>query len=248
LQKFAINTLIMTIIAIAVGFLVVFAIYSNKAAVGQQADASSDYLIKQIEELEDDAASLEKQIIDTRSQIESLQTKQENSQTIISNEEKKLSNLNLMAGFTELTGPGIIITLDDNTEGAALAKKTNPSTYQPENFIVHDKDLLYIVKSLSNASEAVSINDIRLVDTSHIRCVGTVIMVNSTRVAPPYEIKIIGNADALENTLYECSRYKYLIQYDMPIKVEKTKDLTIPAYSGVYSAKYMQLVPQDDNE
>ncbi len=247
MQKITSNTLVMTIIAVAVGILVVFAIYSNKASVGQQTDSSSDYLIKQIKDLEDEADSLEKQIIATRSQIEELQTEQKNSQTIISKDEEKLSNLNLMAGFTDLNGPGIIITLDDNIEGAELAKKTNPSTYQPENFIVHDKDLLYIVKALSNISEAVAINDIRLVNNSHIRCVGTVIMVNSTRVAPPYEIKIIGNADELETALYECSRYKYLVQYDMPIKVEKPEDITIPAYSGAYSSKYLQLVPQDKN-
>lgn len=247
MQKLTSNILMMTIIAVAVGFLVVFAIYSNKAAVGQQTDAGADYLIKQIEDLEDEADSLEEQIIDTRSQIEELQTQQESRQTIISKDEKKLSNLNLMAGFTDLNGPGIIITLDDNTEGAALAKKNNPSTYQPENFIVHDKDILYIVKALSNISEAVAINDIRLVDTSHIRCVGTVIMVNSTRVAPPYEIKIIGNADELETALYECSRYKYLIQYDMPIEVKKSKDIKIPAYSGAYSYKYLQVAPQDEN-
>lgn len=97
-----------------------------------------------------------------------------------------------------LLKPWDYITLDDNTVGAEFAQKNNPTTYVASNYIVHDKDLLYLIRSLASATEACSVNDVRITDSSSIRCAGTIILINSTRLAPPYEIKIIGDPDELE--------------------------------------------------
>ena len=55
------------------------------------------------------------------------------------------------------------------------------------------QDLLYIINDLKRGgAEAISINEQRIISTSEIRCVGNTILVNTTRLAPPYHIKVIG--------------------------------------------------------
>ena len=49
----------------------------------------------------------------------------------------------MQTGLTPLEGPGIKVTLDDNPKGAEAAKTSDVLTYNPENYIIHDKNVLY---------------------------------------------------------------------------------------------------------
>ena len=76
------------------------------------------------------------------------------------------------------------------------------STDDPNRYIIHYENLLYLVNDLRNAgAEGISINGQRIVVSSEIRCVGNVILVNTTRLAPPFEISAIGDPKALELSL-----------------------------------------------
>ena len=71
-----------------------------------------------------------------------------------------------MLGLTDVTGPGVIVTLSDS-------KKDIASSLNPSQLLVHDLDVLSVINELKNAgAEAISINDQRIVPTTGIICGG----------------------------------------------------------------------------
>lgn len=238
------NEIFITTLFIILGLLIVITIATHEA-INKQVENSNQELINYIEAMETETSDLEQEIIATREAIEAIHSEYAESESRLNLLNNTLNQLNLQAGYTDVTGKGIIITLNDNTVGAELAKKNNPATYNAENYIVHDKDLLYIIKALAADAEAISINGILIVDSSSIRCVGTVIMVNSSRIAPPYEILIIGDQDKLMESLYASSRYITLVYKEIPITAVPSDNITISAYKGSYSTNLSTLVRDD---
>jgi len=71
------------------------------------------------------------------------------------------------AGLLALQGKGVIVTVDD-TKSVPQAGIKNPNLY-----LTKDEDLLKVINELRAAgSEAISINDQRLISTSEIRSAG----------------------------------------------------------------------------
>ena len=91
----------------------------------------------------------------------------DNSQ--LEEKEEQIKQGNKMIGLTEVTGPGVIVTLSDS-------KKDANSVLNPSTLLVHDVDILGVVNELKNAgAEAISINDQRIVPTTSISCGGNII-------------------------------------------------------------------------
>lgn len=106
----------------------------------------------------------------------------------------ELERARLLAGLTQVQGPGIIVKLED-------APKTVWGV-DPTLGVVHDTDLLVLVNELRAAgAEAIAINDQRVGALTAIRCVGPLITVNGVTISPPYEIAAIGDPDKLEKAL-----------------------------------------------
>lgn len=232
--------LTITLLCFMTGSMLTLAARTQAALLSHQGENKNKAIIDMIETMETEVDKLSQSISDTRSQIESIESEQatavENSEAM----QKMLSGLRVRAGLTEVTGPGITITLEDNESGAAQTKAQTPNYFVPENFIIHDKNLLYLVNALGLHAEAIAINNQRIVTTSHIRCVGTVIMVNSSRMAPPYEIKAIGVPEILEACVVSSGEYKGLKAREMPVKITREKELTLPKYNGSLSFEYTE--------
>lgn len=231
------NILFLTGTSLLLGVMIMLSIHTNLAAE-VNTESNTQELVGYIENLEEEITDLETQIAATRDQIEALESSQADEQTHISSMNTTLNRLNMNAHLTTVEGPGIIITLNDNTVGAEFAQKNNPTTYVASNYIIHDKDLLYLIRSLAEATEACAVNDVRITDSSSIRCAGTIILINSTRLAPPYEIKIIGDPEELVNALLKSGTYLSLVYRGMPIQYEKQDSISIAAYTGAYSTNY----------
>lgn len=141
---------------------------------------------------------------------------------------------NKMIGLTEVTGPGIILTIADSDV-------ESNSVLDPNNFLIHDIDLLKVVNELKNAgAEAISINGQRIILTTPIICGGNIININGEKIGSPFEIKAIGSPEALAN-LSRPGGYLSKLE-DRGIKVstpKKSNSITIPKYSGVLNFKYI---------
>lgn len=109
----------------------------------------------------------------------------------------QLKELQMLSGFTSISGPGVRMTLADNPEAAKLGGN---SPFIPG--IVHDFDLLQIVNELRNAkAEGIAVNGRRITAYTPIRCVGGPILINYEPVVPPYSIEAIGDQDTIEENL-----------------------------------------------
>lgn len=219
------------LISIFSGLLVAWQWRSHQATAAQTNQDPG--LIDIIHSLENEDASLENHIADLRQEIDTLQKQHSQGTDHLAGIQKEIDKLRLSAGLAAVMGPGITVTLDDNNAGAEAAQKSSPATYKPDDFIIHDKNVLYMVSDLKAAgAEAIAVNGQRIVTNSDIRCVGTVIMVNSTRLAPPYVIQAIGNPDKLEAAALRSVDFVDLKSRDFPVKVVKNDNLNLPAYKG----------------
>ncbi|MEW6660805.1 MAG: DUF881 domain-containing protein [Bacillota bacterium] len=200
-------------------------------------------LVSVIEELEAETLVLEEKILELRKQLDALHDAQLEDEEEITSLQKELQWMRSIAALTEVYGPGITVTLDDNVAGSNAAK--NQPDYNPNNYIIHDKNILYLVNEIKRAgAEAIAVNNQRIVSTSDIRCVGPVIFVNSTRMAPPYIIQAIGDPDRLERVVSMGEEYTYLKYKDFPVKLVRETVISLPAYKGGYSLNNAQKAPE----
>ena len=146
---------------------------------------------------------------------------------------------NKVVGLSEVTGNGLVITVNDNQKISL-----NSWLADPNLLIVHDTDLIYIVNELKNAgAEAISINEQRIVTTSSIECDGNVIMVNGEKIGAPFEIKAIG----LPEALISIDRFGGYLDYlkeerylDVIVKRADKEEITIPKYTGIMKFEYAE--------
>jgi uncharacterized protein YlxW (UPF0749 family) len=154
-----------------------------------------------------------------------VKTLEENTGADIKSEE--VLQLKADSGYTAMTGPGVIVTVDDS-------KVVHKPGDNPNLYIIHDDDLLRIINELRAAgAEALSINKERIIDVSEIRCAGPTVSVNNTRFSPPYEIKAIGNGKTLESALkLRGGVVETLKLWGISVDVVQKDNVVIPAFKG----------------
>ena len=138
----------------------------------------------------------------------------------------EINRIRILAGFTEVTGEGIVVTLDDKPGYDPLK--------DPVASIIHDGNIRHVVNLLiNNGAAAISINGMRLVNSSYIYCIGPTILCNRERMTPPYVISAIGPAELMETAALED---QVLNQLKIPeigviIEVEKKEQIVIPPFA-----------------
>ena len=220
----------------------------QRKAFAEQADQNGIELAAYIEATEAECTALQQEIQQIQEGIATIRNQEAEGQTLLQSLTSTLDALRVNAGLTSLTGPGLVVTLEDNTAGAAQAQETSPSTYNPASYIVHDKDLLYLIRALAPKAEALSLNGLRVRDSTTIRCVGSVILVDATRLAPPYVIQAIGDPESLQTALTGSDRYRSLLRTYIPIQTQWADQLVIPAYNGSYAMKHSTLSGQEESQ
>lgn len=190
-------------------------------------------LVNKNENLEGHIRELE----DLLNQYRSKATSGESSSDLLQQELRKLQTI---SGLTEVKGEGVVVTVNDSTRDSR--------NEDPNLFIVHDEDLLKVVNVLKAAgAEAISVNGLRITALSEITCAGPVILVNQTRLAPPYIIKAIGNTNNLQASLnMRGGIVESLRFWGIEIEVEPQELVTISPYTGRIDFQYIQT--EEDGE
>lgn len=145
---------------------------------------------------------------------------------------RELEQSNLMVGKTDLTGEGVIVTLNNG---------------QDEN--ISAWDLIYLVNELRYAgAEAISINDVRVTNMTWIVDLAeyTYISVGGNRLQAPYVVKAIGNQTYLDSVLNMkdsgyIDLYKSTADSDKKVSMMKSKKIEIPKCNEELSYKYMKV-------
>jgi len=222
--------------------------YQLQAASNQPGDENMT-IINVIKDLEQENNELENEISALNESINKKKEESSHGAQLTSDLQKTNENLRFLAGLTPVEGPGIKITLDDNNVGAKAAENSG-KLYNPEEYLIHDRNVLYIINELkANGAEAIAVNDQRIIERSTVRCVGTVILVNSARLAPPYVIEAIGNPDFLMAAMSESDEVTYLKAQGFPISTTKEELLQLPPYVSMLKTEYLKpLAEEDENE
>lgn len=108
-----------------------------------------------------------------------------------------LAAVQLAAAETAVTGPGVVVTLDDRPDGAPTGGLDRGG--QLGEGRVQDRDLQVLVNGLWAAgAEAISVNDLRLTVRTAIRSAGEAVLVDFRPISPPYVVRAIGRPGRLE--------------------------------------------------
>ncbi len=222
--------------SIFLGFLLTAQIQSVRARPPATPEYSRDLSVVTIQRLEDEQKSLKDTIARTRAQIVAQQQAATSGASNLSALRDELERQRMAAGLSAIHGPGIQVTLDDSN-------KSLPIGDDAASFLIHDYELRDVTNLLWLAgAEALAINEERLVDSTSIYCVGSMIIVNNTRLSPPYEVRAIGNPTVLEDVLRDPATLKKLKSktklYGVQFKFSQARDLTLPAYTGGVATKY----------
>ncbi|MEP7018471.1 MAG: DUF881 domain-containing protein [Actinomycetota bacterium] len=123
-----------------------------------------------------------------------------------------LSRLELVTGTVPVTGPGLVLTLDDAPAQANANANVDPRLATAfDGGKVIARDLQIIVNGLWQAgAEAISVNGHRLTERAAIRFAGEAILVNYRPLVRPYVITAIGDPGSLSVDFAENDGGSYL--------------------------------------
>jgi uncharacterized protein YlxW (UPF0749 family) len=238
-RKRLVNTVLLVVAGLLAGVLLGLALTPQPASNPGPAEQESSRVQLTIERLEAEQQALKATLADLRQQwSEQGQQAAENSDRLQALN-RELDRQRLLAGQVRVEGPGVRVTLNDSAVEV-------PRGADPNAYIIHEYDLRDIVNLLWAAgSEAIAINDERLVSGTSIYCVGTTVMVNDTRLSPPYEIRAIGNPrvqqEYLSNPTYLASLKEKQRLYNLGFQVVPLTQVTLPGYSGSFLVHYARL-------
>lgn len=203
--------------------------------IGKKTVASNDGLRDEILQLREKYNNIYKELEKAELELEQVRVQAVSNNSSDTEKEERIKQVNKLLGYTEVSGPGFIIYLDDN-RNVSSENVLDISTY-----LVHEPDLLQIVNELFNAgADAVSINNQRIVSTTEIMCDGNIIRVNGELIGVPITIKAIGFPERLDGALNRPEGYLDIMRRDgVIVETEKSDKVTIPKYEGVYTSEFI---------
>jgi uncharacterized protein YlxW (UPF0749 family) len=153
-----------------------------------------------------------------------IQNNQQSSEVL----DKELKEYDMLVGKTNVTGCGVVLTLNDNNDMSFTAS-----------------NLIYLVNELRYAgAEAISVNGQRIVNSSDIVGINNnqYILVNGERIVGPYEVKAIGNKEEFDKILnFKDSGFiPYYRNKGYSIEMHYADNISINAYNKEINLKYLK--------
>jgi uncharacterized protein YlxW (UPF0749 family) len=190
-------------------------------------------LIQRITQGTSSADALQKQVDALRGQVQRIQ-----EQAIGQAGLEQVQQLELVTGYTAVTGPGVSVELNDAATVSGNGG-TNPRANGGfgNTGRVRDTDVQFVVNALwQSGAEAVAINGQRLTTLSAIRAAGDAILVDNRPLVLPYTLQAIGGPDLQQNFQNNAFGGLYLQQlkqdYGIRYDVSSHGKLALPAAAG----------------
>lgn len=147
----------------------------------------------------------------------------------------RVQQLGDQAGVTKMAGQGLKVTLSDAPSLDPVV--SSPSNVPPEAFIIHEEDIQAVVNALwRGGAKGISIMGLRIIESSAVKCVGNVLLLQGQVFSPPYEIYAIGDPSFLEQSLNTdpgVARIKESVErYRIGLAVQRQPLIELPAYVG----------------
>lgn len=181
----------MPLAAAILGFLAVLAAAQPQTVPGRE--SSRLEVVDLIGQQDDRVRRLQEEVRDLQGRVRELASGQAGE--AIEELRAEADRLAMRAGGVPLRGPGLTIVLEDSSSSRS-------ATGDPDDLIVHERDIQTVVNALWAAgAEAVAINGERLSSLSAVRCAGNTLLLHGVVHSPPYEIRAIGDPEAMGASL-----------------------------------------------
>lgn len=142
---------------------------------------------------------------------------------------QQLRTLQVAAGATAVTGPGLVVTVTDTST-------TGSSSGTPgvQRGTVLDRDLQLVVNDLwASGAEAVAVGGVRLEPSSTIRQAGGAMLVDDQPVPSPFAVRAVGPSRPLQTSFVTSDAYLRLSAvaqvYGIGFTVEAADRIDLPA-------------------
>ncbi|WP_228551367.1 DUF881 domain-containing protein [Mumia zhuanghuii] len=188
-----------------------------------------------VEQRREKVASAQQTVDDLSAQIASLTDEVDNAE--VSKARKETRSLRAPAGFTEVSGPGLRVTLED------APRDVDEPGLDPNLLVVHQQDIQAFVNALwEGGATAVTLQGQRLISTTGIKCVGNTVILNGVPYSPPYIIEGVGSVDGLYAGLSRSGAVQtyrdYAERYQLGLTISPKDEVVAPAYSGSVDLQY----------
>ncbi|MGD3105925.1 DUF881 domain-containing protein [Streptomyces sp. YGL11-2] len=145
----------------------------------------------------------------------------------------KAELLALLAGSTQVTGPGVKLVVDDAKGAESSAGGPRESSDFSDTGRVRDRDLQRVVNGLwQSGAEAIAVNGQRLTSLSAIRAAGDAILVDNKPLVPPYTVLAVGDGQRLSTAFQDSAdgQYLHVLQenYGVRTKISAESQVTLP--------------------
>jgi len=206
---------------------------------------SRQEMVNRMAKLTDENDQLRDELEQTRTQVSDLEASILAGQETSAELSESMTRYRILAGLDPVKGPGIRLTLSEQQGEVPPGAGVAP-------YLIHQEDLLNIVNEIWLAgAEAIAIRSRdrteRLIMSSTIRCVGSLIDVNNTRMTPPFDIFAIGNPDELESALTIPRGVLEPLQFfNISTEIVKMEEVTLPPFGGVTHLTYAQPVGEGE--
>ncbi|MFD4144169.1 DUF881 domain-containing protein [Streptomyces sp. NPDC058572] len=197
-------------LGLAAGLVIAAVIVTVGAA---QARISAPELAKEREELIDRVDAQTEAVDELEGNVEALRREVEEQQRkALKTQGGDQSDLvALLAGATEVAGPGVKLVVDDAEESDEGGGGPRESSGFSDTGRVRDRDLQRVVNGLwESGADAVAINGQRLTALSAIRAAGDAILVDNRPLVPPYTVLAVGDGKKLSTAFQDSADGHYL--------------------------------------
>jgi len=190
-------------------------------------------LTRRVEQLQQENDGLRSQIRDHQSRISEFENAIQDEDESIKLIHEQLERARIVAGLTDVEGPGVVVTID-----VKHALEWGADAIVQD---IHFNDLLKLVNELNAAgAEAIAINDERIIATTEIRSAGNFIVINTNRYNTPFEIKAIGNPETLEASLKLLGGVTDELSAYLDIRIRREDAIRLPKYRGHLDHRFAQ--------
>jgi uncharacterized protein YlxW (UPF0749 family) len=146
----------------------------------------------------------------------------------------------LSAALVPLTGPGIVITLND---APSRPDGSLPVNARADDLVIHQSDVQAVVNAVwAAAADGVAVMDQRLIATSAVRCVGNTLLLQGRTYSPPFEITAIADASAVRAQLAVSPQVAVFQQavdaFGLTFEIRERPEVSLPAYDGPLDLEY----------
>lgn len=145
--------------------------------------------------------------------------------------QRELDDAAVHAATSPVEGPGVRVELAD------APADFHPAGVPDDALVVHQQDIQSVVNALwAGGAEAMTIQGVRVISTTGIKCVGNTVVLHGVPYAPPYVIEAIGDADALEASLEATPAVQvyrqYVDAYGLGWAQARVEQLEMPGFGG----------------